>query len=436
MKNFTLLTSTSSVFSSLSLDSSPYIIEDTNVTPSVNMETFDVSPYRLSTVLAQLEHRLALVKNKLDKYYVHEASRTNFDKILCQLDFFRPIKRHLIKNNSAQCVTNAWLKTWELISFFSLITLSSKIKSSPSLDGWKTINRIQSSNRPPLDVHLYSCLPGSPIAAINHYVNTLTSYALLWTASSNSSNVEDTFQLRRTYPSNWMTLPSIENIIQTKKHFISPTHDFYFSDFGLDDIQDDYNNQENLHSFSNLSQIYLGLISLKLGGHMCTKQYTFFTPFTVSLILILTNIFEEVHICKPCSSKIFNSETYLVCKNFLGLPAYLQSLLTSHLLTFKIQGHDQGMPLFDMRKLDERQQHNLQIIEMAAQEIFISQIESIDFAIQVYEQYVNTEHELSLFPVGQEIRKKYNPEGQIALWFQKYQVRPLKNRFHLKCFDS
>jgi cap2 methyltransferase len=86
--------------------------------------------------------------------------------------------------------------------------------------------------------------------------------------------------------------------------------DLYTADLGFD-VSDDYNNQESIHAKANLGQILTGLLTLKDGGSLITKQYTFFEPFTISLIGCLTFVFKELRIIKPMFSKYGNSEIYL-----------------------------------------------------------------------------------------------------------------------------
>ena len=55
----------------------------------------------------------------------------------------------------------------------------------------------------------------------------------------------------------------------------------------------------------------------------CTPHYNFvlkifdiFTLPTIQIIFILSSVYDNVYICKPNTSRIANSEKYLVCKNY------------------------------------------------------------------------------------------------------------------------
>ena len=77
-----------------------------------------------------------------------------------------------------------------------------------------------------------------------------------------------------------------------------------------------------------MGQVVSGLLSLAIGGHFVTKQFTFVTPFTRSLIAIVASLFDQTYITKPKTSRPLNSEIYLVGKGFKGIsPELAQALL-------------------------------------------------------------------------------------------------------------
>jgi 23S rRNA U2552 (ribose-2'-O)-methylase RlmE/FtsJ len=143
----------------------------------------------------------------------------------------------------------------------------------------------------------------------------------------NKEPLEDKYHLYANYPNNWLMhnnnngdISNISNIldfqIQFKKIY-GDIHsvDLYTCDLGSD-VSNDYNNQEKIHLILNLSQIVCGLSVLKSGGNMVVKHFTIFEPFTISYISLLTELFEQVIISKPLTSKRTNSEIYIVCKNY------------------------------------------------------------------------------------------------------------------------
>ena len=68
-----------------------------------------------------------------------------------------------------------------------------------------------------------------------------------------------------------------------------------------------------------LCEAIVGLAVLKVGGHFVLKIYTVTQPFTIELIQLLSSYFDEFYITKPVTSRIFNTEKYLVGKGFKGI---------------------------------------------------------------------------------------------------------------------
>ena len=64
------------------------------------------------------------------------------------------------------------------------------------------------------------------------------------------------------------------------------------------------------------TQIVYALHLQKRGGVFIIKFFDTFTKASIDLIYILCCMYESVEINKPKSSRMANSEKYLVCKNF------------------------------------------------------------------------------------------------------------------------
>ena len=108
----------------------------------------------------------------------------------------------------------------------------------------------------------------------------------------------------------------------------------YTSDAGID-VGGDFNRQEELTALLNYGQVLCGVLALAPGGHLVTKQYTFFTPFSRSLIALLAALFDELYIVKPLTSRPSNSEIYLVGKGFRGVDAALAAALLARLAAYR-----------------------------------------------------------------------------------------------------
>ena len=80
-----------------------------------------------------------------------------------------------------------------------------------------------------------------------------------------------------------------------------------------------YNKQEQLSYRLILSQVISSLNILKIKGTMIIKIFDIFTQFTLKIIYFLTTLFNSVTITKPYTSRMGNSEKYLVCQDFKGI---------------------------------------------------------------------------------------------------------------------
>lgn len=52
---------------------------------------------------------------------------------------------------------------------------------------------------------------------------------------------------------------------------------------------------------------------------MIIKIYDIFTKFTLKILYFLTSLFQEINVVKPFTSRMANSEKYVICKNFNGI---------------------------------------------------------------------------------------------------------------------
>lgn len=74
--------------------------------------------------------------------------------------------------------------------------------------------------------------------------------------------------------------------------------------------------QELLNNRLKLSEFFIGLLNLKENGILISKIYDCFSDLMASILYIASIMFEKVYIIKPTTSRIVNSEKYLVCLNY------------------------------------------------------------------------------------------------------------------------
>lgn len=92
--------------------------------------------------------------------------------------------------------------------------------------------------------------------------------------------------------------------------------DFITGDGGFD-FSIDYNKQEELALRLIFSQVAFAITMQKYGGVFILKMFDIFLKPSIDILFILSSLYEKVLIIKPKTSRIANSERYIVCKNFL-----------------------------------------------------------------------------------------------------------------------
>jgi len=88
------------------------------------------------------------------------------------------------------------------------------------------------------------------------------------------------------------------------------------ADGGID-VSNDFNKQEELVSKLIVSEVIYAITMQKKGGHFILKIFDIFSKLTIDILYMLTRMYSEVYITKPFTSRLANSEKYIVCKNFL-----------------------------------------------------------------------------------------------------------------------
>ena len=91
--------------------------------------------------------------------------------------------------------------------------------------------------------------------------------------------------------------------------------DFITGDGGFD-FSIDFNKQEILSIKLIFYQICFAIAMQKKGGTFILKIFDIFTQATIDLLYILSSLYEKIYIIKPNTSRVANSEKYIVCKNF------------------------------------------------------------------------------------------------------------------------
>ena len=325
--------------------------------------------------LKDLEQTLNTIKHRQDPYYAMTTIKPSFQKLMYQYDIFNHMKRTL--KDRGQRVSNAWLKLYELIHQYKLIDEGQSV------------------------VHFdNAAFPGSFILAANHYAKTVgKARKYTWYASSwIGGGLDDEYHMYKKHPNHWLmnttTNDGNVNDIDNQRQWetkLRHTVTLYTSDLGFATGKDgDYTLQEDAHVQPNIGQILSGILTLAPGGHMVTKQYTFFNTLNISLYAILTNLFEDVYISKPATSRPANSESYIVAKRFKG--PFKKGTIEDRLVQLIIQKIS-TVP-FDPKPLVYRRclsPEYLSSIAVAADMLCTRQMFYIQDRIRWYDEYINAD---------------------------------------------
>ena len=103
--------------------------------------------------------------------------------------------------------------------------------------------------------------------------------------------------------------------------YLKNKYDTYFdiitSDGGFD-FSSDFNNQEILSQPLILAEILYAIAFQEIGGMFVLKMFDCFTLLTVQYLYLLTSVYEKVYVYKPNTSRMANSEKYIVCINYIN----------------------------------------------------------------------------------------------------------------------
>ena len=110
--------------------------------------------------------------------------------------------------------------------------------------------------------------------------------------------------------------------------------DIITADGGFD-FSIDFNQQEILATNLLLAQVSFAISMQKVGGHFILKIFDIFTKTTCDLMYLLSSLYKQVYIVKPSTSRLANSEKYIVCKGFKKYPEKLINNIIGKYSTLK-----------------------------------------------------------------------------------------------------
>ena len=111
---------------------------------------------------------------------------------------------------------------------------------------------------------------------------------------------------------------NIENILSFKEYVGNNKCHLVTADGGFD-FSIDFNHQEQQAFRLIFCEIVIALSVQKIGGTFIFKIFDIFTLLTANFIYLICNLYEDVSIYKPQTSRSANSEKYIIAKGFKGI---------------------------------------------------------------------------------------------------------------------
>lgn len=296
----------------------------------------DCPDYNVAEMKA-MRGRLNATKTKIDKYHANRELASQWGRISGVLDLYRDLRRTVAERYSAQNVTNAWLKYWEIMRHFDIGRGLERFRSN-----W------------------IAELPGGGLCATNQFEIAVRGVRMEWLASSlmptptgdsrrDTTALGDQYGLYRHNRDRWLMglepndagytndgdatdIRNLEDFERRVEAAFGDGADLCSHDAGID-ASIDYNRQEELNARLHLGCALGSLMCLASGGTFIAKQYTCFATHTWNLILVYAGMFDRFYLMKPLTSRPGNSEMYLIGTGFRGMSPEVRSALSSLLTT-------------------------------------------------------------------------------------------------------
>ncbi|MEM3062076.1 MAG: SAM-dependent methyltransferase, partial [Nitrososphaerota archaeon] len=289
---------------------------------------YNISNYRkLLEKRAELNYYKRVMDTKPSRIFSpNKTSDSSYfltwERLMNVMNLYKKIRNTLLIQYRAEVVSNAWLKLYEILNIF------------PDLIPRKETVRT---------FHLCEA-PGAFILATNHYISNRGGSRLEWYAQSlnpfgrdSDSLLGDQYGLMSRYPEKWLFGSEEDNsgdvthstvIRSYAKNPLLKEIDFMTSDAGISCNPRDLNEQESRLAKVNMGQIVGILACLSPGKSAVFKTFLpMVEPLTISLMYLVTHLFQNVTIIKPSASHTSNSEVYVVLENYKGINQEMLNIL-------------------------------------------------------------------------------------------------------------
>ena len=201
-------------------------------------------------------------------------------------------------------ISRSFFKMWEMLNRFSIIKPDDSIVIANIAEG-----------------------PGGFIEAIHKYKkHNSNDIYISNTLYPSNKNIPSWNKLKKYINDNnfsnikllYCDLYNYENVLKYISNFKDTKSKFVTGDGGFD-YSNNFNKQEEQSHKIIYSEIIIALAIQEIGGSFILKIFDTFTLFTLKYIYILSIFYETIQLYKPYTSRVANSEKYIICKGFKGI---------------------------------------------------------------------------------------------------------------------
>ena len=276
----------------LQLKCEPLFIS-TYVSSRNNNADTQIMSFRLSNYLNNIMQQ---IKSRKDKWDTYKKYTNPYEYIYTQL----PDKKSIVKYTPLSC---SYFKMIEIIDLF----------------------HIENITRPMKSFHLSKMPEGFIEALIDKRKNVNDKYYRMSSLNHlddmihiSEDNISFLNEPQKIYMESGAdktgNLLSIDNLIYCKEKYGS-SMDIITSD-SVNHFSNDFNQETNICRIL-FANICFALCMQSLNGSFILQIFDCFTEATTDIIAILSSFYKKVYITKPNTSRLSNSEKYIVCKGFL-----------------------------------------------------------------------------------------------------------------------
>lgn len=271
---------------------------------------------------SELNYYKRVMDTKPSKIFINKQVNDNnyfitWEDLTYALDSYNVAKK-ILKEHNVEMLTNAWMKMYEIL--------------------YNVMDEIINQKENIKTFHLCEA-PGAYISAFNYFLSNKIKWE--WYAQSLNPNINnalnDYFGLISSNPDHWIFGDENDNsgdithsaiIKYYASHIKLQNIDFITSDAGIYCPPNKLNEQESFMNKINMGQIICILACLSINGSAIFKTFLPMSePLTISMIYILSHLFESVEFIKPKTSHNYNSEIYVLLKKYKGIAKDILNIL-------------------------------------------------------------------------------------------------------------